>query len=168
MKKKKLLIGTLVGILLLGGLVAGGLVGHLGKKLNSLEDENATLKAVVTYYLNQTTTLEEDIVALEQELESLQAKYPPRAFESISELETWLLAQPNYPASVDALLWYKRGRELQLNAARDGFMISVTCIDVRESGLYNVWCTAVLEDGSIYWWDPETDNLYYFFDASHF
>ena len=102
-----------------------------------------------------------DKVALEAKLSKLTSKYPPRLFRDVSELKDWLATQPNPAPTLDAALWYKHGRELQMAAAKDGYIISVMCMDFDRDGLFTVGCLAVLQDGSLYAWDPETDRVFY-------
>ena len=102
------------------------------------------------------------------ELEYLQDRYPPKLFKDSSELETWLAGQPDPPKAVDAVLWYRHALDLQAAAVKDGYLISAVITDEDKDGLYLVWCSACLKDGSLYLWDPETDDLHYWLDYRHF
>ena len=105
---------------------------------------------------------------LQEELADIQEVYPPRYFSSGVELQNWL-AEDNISDrhSTDAVLWYANALELQERALRDGYIINAYIWDNLD-GTYTVFCDAVTEDNSLYWWDPETDDIYYELDVKHF
>ena len=107
--------------------------------------------------------------AVNEELAEIKEFFPPRYFPSAVELQNWL-AEDNISdrTSADAVLWYANARELQKRALEDGYIINAYIFESETPGYYNVYCDAVTEDDSLYWWDPETDDIYYELDVKHF
>ena len=106
---------------------------------------------------------------VEAELAQIKEVYPAKNFRDGDALEAWLQKELNPPTTTDAIRWYAHGLQLQERALEDGYIISVILLDREGKGLlYEVFCYAVLEDGSLYWWDPETDDIYYWLDVKHF
>ena len=106
--------------------------------------------------------------AVKQELAEIKEVYPPRYFSSGTELQSWL-AEDNISdrSSADAVVWYANAQELQKRALEDGYIINAFMWDNLD-GTYSIYCDAVTEDDSLYWWDPETDDIYYELDVKHF
>jgi len=53
--------------------------------------------------------------------------------------------------------WYSKALEIQGDALNDGYVISADYDYNAETGLYTVYCVAII-DGDIWYWDPETDE----------
>jgi len=134
---------------------------------SSLKSEYESLQDNYTSLESAHQSLQTDRATLQERLDALESKYPPRLFKDASELEAWLANQPNYPESADAVLWFNHARDLQKAAAEDGYIISADIWD-HGNGEYTVWCSAVLQDHSYYWWNPETDEIYFAMDVRHF
>ena len=86
------------------------------------------------------------------------------------ELQLWL-NQDNISDrnSSDAVLWYASALELQKRAIKDGYIINAYIFqDADNPEYFTVYCDAVTEDNSLYWWDPETDEVYYEMNIKHF
>jgi len=101
--------------------------------------------------------------AIKEEVAQIEGAYPPRYFSSATELRDWL-AQDDISdrASVDAVLVYESALELQRRALRDGYIINANITTVGMTPTtYNIYCTAVTEDNSLYHWNAETDNISY-------
>lgn len=93
-----------------------------------------------------------------------------RYFKDGTELQLWL-DQDNISDrnSSDAVIWYASALELQKRAIKDGYIINAYIFeDTENSGYFTVYCDAVTEDNSLYWWDPETDEVYYEMNIKHF
>lgn len=112
--------------------------------------------------------LQNENLELTEQLTDLNEIYPPRRFTDVVELETWLQKTPNSPESVDAILWFQHALEIQKLAAGDGFIISAYLEGPDEEGYYSVYCEAILQDHSLYIWDPDTDDIYYWGDVRDF
>lgn len=84
----------------------------------------------------------------------------PENFASVSELEDWLAANTisEEPISTYADTWYRKAIRLQQDALADGYIISADYDYDSDAELYSVWCVAVI-NGSIFYWDPETDEV---------
>jgi len=140
----------------------------LQEDYTALESELQSTNQELSELREENSNLQNEITLLENNLTSLENKYPPRLFKDVSELEDWLVKQPNPPASQDAIMLFKHARDLQSAAAKDGYIISADFEGPDEEGLYYVWCSAVLEDYSYYYWDPDTDNISFLMDVRYF
>ena len=119
--------------------------------------------------------LEEELTDLRAEINTKQARidelgtmYPPRNFGDVNELRNWLASQPDPPEARDPVEWLSHGCELQHKALEDGYIINVECTLSEDTMYYTILCTAILEDDSYYYWDPDNDNIQYWMDASYF
>jgi hypothetical protein len=85
----------------------------------------------------------------------------PGYFTSLSALNEWLLGNDvsGKPATAYAEDWYGRGLEVQEDAFKDGYIISVDYDYNEEDDSYVVWCTTVI-NGRVFFWDPEDDQVY--------
>ena len=92
---------------------------------------------------------------------------PLELFTCAEELEEWIAKQPNMRHTSDAILWFSNARQMQEDAMADGYLIQAE-IWTDDYELYSVCCTALLEDGSLYWWCPEDRELHYILDTRHF
>ncbi|MHA1874014.1 MAG: hypothetical protein ACTSVB_07860 [Candidatus Heimdallarchaeaceae archaeon] len=93
-----------------------------------------------------------------------------RYFKDGVELQLWL-DQDNISDrnSSDAVIWYASALELQKRAIKDGYIINAYIFEDTENPEYfTVYCDAVTEDNSLYWWDPETDEVYYEMNIKYF
>ena len=95
------------------------------------------------------------------ELEALQAKCPPSDFSSLTELETWLLANniSNEAPTTYADGWLRKALRLQQDALEDGYLISIDYDWVPGTDTCSVYCTTVI-NGRLFYWDPETDEVF--------
>ncbi len=96
--------------------------------------------------------------AVRDQLEQLQAVFPPRDFSSITELEEWLADNDvsEEPPTEFAGDWYRRALKVQEDALRDGYIVSADYDWVEDKVV--VWCTTVIR-GRVFFWDPETDDV---------
>ena len=135
--------------------------------LASVQGQLSNVQSQLSNTQGELAGVQSELSDVSAELAVMQGKYPPRRFNSNLELESWLDDQPNPPSSADAVLWLRHALDMQQAAADDGFLISAD--QWTDDGVYyQVWCSAVLEDGSYYWWDPDTDDIYYSLDVNHF
>ncbi len=108
------------------------------------------------------TVLIEENTTLKAELAQIERVYPPRHFNSTSELQNWLRNNdvsehsPTRPSGVHA--WYLNALEIQEDAARDGYIVSASISPSEQEGLYVVFCSAIA-GGSLWWWYPEDDEI---------
>ena len=100
------------------------------------------------------------VTSLQSELSAIKQICPPRDFSSRSELQEWLLENgvSERPLASDADSWFAKALELQEDAARDGYIISVDYEGPDEEDLYMIFCTTVI-NGDLWIWDPETDEI---------
>ena len=84
-----------------------------------------------------------------------------RDFSSLTELEEWLQANDvsERPIAEYASEWYRKALEIQEDALRDGYIVSANYYYDSYTNTYAVYCVTII-DGDIWYWDPETDELY--------
>jgi outer membrane murein-binding lipoprotein Lpp len=126
----------------------------------NVETQLAAAQSDLTSLQADYNALNADYQAASDELTDLNAVYPPKEFASRTALEDWLLANDvsEKPTTATYAAWYGRALEVQADALADGYIVSVD-YDVLSNG-YDVWCTTAI-NGDIYFWDPETDDVYH-------
>ncbi len=142
-----LVISTLAVVLLVG-------CGVPQADYDELNTEYTTLQADY----DQLNTEHE---AVENELTEIKEVYPPEDFPSLSELKDWLLENDvsEKPDTTYADDWYGRALEVQEDALKDGYIVSVDYDYDAEDDSYFVWCTTII-NGRIFYWDPEIDDVF--------
>lgn len=176
---KRLLIGSVVLSLALVLLVG---CGASQSEYETLQAENASLadeKTSLEVELGQANSdltkaeadydtlktgydgLNDDYDSVAAELAEIKEVYPPRDFSSLSELRDWLLENDVSEKPVTTYIedWYGRALEIQEDALKDGYIISVDYDYYGEDDSYDVWCTTII-DGYIWYWDPEIDEVF--------
>jgi hypothetical protein len=129
-------IWFLVSLMLLMSLLVAG-CGVSQEKYDELLQENTNLR---------------------EELNNLKEVYPLHDFSSLNELQEWL-AENDVSEREDVTVaerWISKALEIQEDAARDGYLVSMD-YDEDEDGMVSVFCITII-DGNIWWWDPETDE----------
>lgn len=103
--------------------------------------------------------------ALADELAEIKEVYPAQDFSSLSELNDWLLENDvsKKPDTTYAEDWYGRALEVQEDALKDGYIVSVDYDYDAEDDSYSVWCTTII-NGRIFYWDPELDDVFEDYD----
>jgi len=140
-----------------------GLKAELQTVQSDLTNLQADYEAINVDY----DTLNADYEAVNQELAAIKEVYPPRDFSSFRELQDWLLENDvsERPASTFAEDMYSKALEIQEDALNDGYIVSAWIEYYYETQEFVIICTAVVE-GYVWAWDPETDELINFSDAS--
>jgi chaperonin cofactor prefoldin len=147
----------------------------------TLGNENTSLKAELQTVQSDLTnlqadyeainvdydTLNADYEAIDEELAEIKEVYPPRDFPSMRELEDWLRANDvsDEPPATFAEGVYSKALRIQEDALNDGYIVSAWIDYYPETQEFYINCTAVA-DGYVWMWDPETDELINFSDAS--
>lgn len=110
---------------------------------------------------SNSDALQAELDAVNQELAEIKEVYPPRDFSSLNELRDWLEANDvsEKPITPNAEDWYGRALEVQEDALKDGYIVSVDYDYDEETDDYSIWCVTVI-DGDIWAWDPETDEAF--------
>ena len=175
MNKYKLSVAIGVTVMLLvltalPGCVSTAEYEAITEQVATLEDQAAVLEDQIATLEEEKASLEADNAELQADLDALNQVYPPRYFSSATELQDWLAEDDiSQRSSADAVVWYANGLKLQRRALEDGYIINAYILESPDNpGYYNVYCDAVMEDDSLYWWDPETDDIYYWLDVKHF
>ena len=167
---KWLLIGSVVSLAI---VPLAGCMGIPQSEYEALQAENAALidentglkaqfqtaQADLTNKQADYEALNADYEAVSQELTEIKGVYPPKDFSSLSELQDWLIANDvsERPLTEYAEGWYSKALEIQEDALKDGYIVSVDYDYYEEEDLYDVWCITII-DGDIWYWDPETDE----------
>ena len=166
-----LLTGLMIlclAMVLLAGCVPKSEYEALQAEHATLMQENTSLKGKLAEAQSDLTNAQADYEAASKELAEIKQVYPLKYFPDANALAKWLSTQPEYPEASDTILWYQHALELQKAAARDGYIISAFLLDRAASGKYEVFCYAVLEDNSLYWWDPDVAEIRYWLDVNSF
>jgi hypothetical protein len=118
------------------------------------------LLAQKTALESEKQTLQNQYDAANAELTSIKKVYPPRDFNSKTDLENWL-AQNTVSEESDidnAENWIGKVLAIQEDALLDGYIINIDYDYSSTNETYTVYCTTVI-DGFIWFWDPETDDI---------
>ena len=169
------LIGVIISVLaivLLAGCVSKSEYEALQTEFAALTQENASLKGENTSLKTELAGTQSDLTNVQAEHDALQAKhdelnanyeaaskelaeikevYPPRDFSSLKELQDWLLANEvsERPAATTAENWYSKALEIQEDALKDGYIVSVDVDPGEKAGEWYVACVTVI-DGDLW------------------
>lgn len=137
-------------------------------QLMNTRTELTNVRAELASTKIELTNTKAKLVSTQAELAAIEELFPPRYFEDVTELDLWINSQPKPNSeSSDAVQWLDRALGQQKVALNDGYIINVELWDTG-SGYYYVDCTAMLQDGSYYFWDPDTNEIGYMLDYRHF
>ena len=127
----------------------------------SLVAENTSVKGQLEEVQSDLTSVQADYEAANQELTEIKEVYPPRDFSSLRELQDWLLANDVSKRPITAIAedWYGRALEVQEDALKDGYLVSVDYDYDEGIDSYFIYCITII-NGRIFYWDPETDDVY--------
>jgi len=130
----------------------------------ALEQQNSGLSSQLQQVQSDLSQLQSDYDDVSQELEDIQRVFPPRDFSSVTELENWLLTNDvsETPFATTYEEWYAKALQIQEDALKDGYIISVDFdYDIEQDAIL-VYCVTIV-DGNIWYWDPETDEIFQYF-----
>ncbi len=163
-------IGGLVVLLVL--LVISWIqTNSLHNDIEDLEAENSSLTNQVSSVQGQLsqaqanlTQKETELTEKETELAAIHEIFPPKEFASSTELQQWLNGNTvsNQPPATSYEGWYGKALQLQQDALNDGFILSAD-LDIYqyEDGTYEFYVYSVaIIDGFMWYWDPETDEIF--------
>ena len=127
--------------------------------LASVESDLASVESDLASVQADYDELNANYMATKNELAEIKEVYPPKDFSSLSELQDWLLTNDvsERPVTEFAEGWYGRALEIQEDALKDGYMISVNLDYGETEDLFYIACVTII-DGDIWWWNPETDE----------
>lgn len=127
--------------------------------LETAKADLETAKANLETANSKISTLQADLSTQKKNLAEIQKVYPPRDFSSKQELMVWLVSNDvSERAEVTtAENLYSKALEIQENALRDGYIVSVDLDSGEEPGVWYISCVTVI-DGDIWAWNPETDD----------
>ncbi len=160
------LAGLVVLLVLL--LVSRSQYSDLQADLDAAETQNSNLSSQLSQAQSDKSLLQADYDELNadydevsQELADIQEVYPPRDFSSAQELRDWLLANDisEKPITTTSEDWYGRALEVQADALKDGYIVSVDFDYDSETDTIYVYCVTVI-NSYIWFWDPETDESF--------
>jgi len=141
----------------------------VAQELADAESQIADLEDQLASTQGEVIDLQDELDTLTAELDDLASVYPLKRFPSGEALQTWLWRDDisERGESSDAVVWLARALEQQRRAADDGYLISVEMTS-HDEVYYTVLCTAITQDDGFWWWDPETDEAFYWLDIRHF
>jgi len=127
----------------------------------ALELQNSGLSAQLQQVQSDLSQLQSDYDDVSQELGDIQRVFPPRDFSSVTELENWLLTNDvsEMPFATSYEEWYTKALQIQEDALRDGYIVSVDYDYYHETDTFGVWCVTII-NGDIWYWDPEFDEVF--------
>ena len=130
-------------------------------ELSDVQSDLSTANTTINDLESQITNLEQENNTLQDSLDEIGEVFPARYFSSLDELLDWLQGNnlSERPPSVYADDWYSNGLLLQEDALNDGYIISVDYDYFPDEEAYIVSCVTII-NGYIYWWDPETDDVF--------
>jgi len=163
------LIGLLVLVIVLVlMLVARSDYEALQADYDALQQQNSSLSSQLQQAQSDLTSLRADYdelnadyEAVSRELADIRAVYPPRDFSSFNGLQNWLLSNgvSEQPFVTTYGEWYAKALQIQEDALKDGYVISVDYDYDPETDSFLIWCVTII-NGYIWFWDPETDEPY--------
>ena len=128
-------------------------------ELADAESQISSLRSAANKAKSDLAAVQGDYEAASTELADIKELYPPRDFSSLRELEDWLaendVSERSASQYVETL--YGKALQIQEDALKDGYIISVNVYYDESDGLYYVSCVAVI-DGELWVWSPETDE----------
>ena len=127
----------------------------------SLQTEHTALQAQKNTLETEKQALQANYDTVNSELADIKKVYPPRDFNSRTELENWLAQNTvsEEPDVDNAEDWIGKALDIQEDALLDGYIINLDYDYDSTDDTYYVFCTTVI-DGFIWYWDPETDDVY--------
>jgi len=137
--------------------------GELKVTIKDLESAVAVAQANSDDLKSDMADLEDNLYTVERELAELKDVYPAKLFASKSELRDWLLADDISERETDnPIEVYQNALELQERALRDGYIINAEIIlSGTTTTYYTIYCTALTQENSLYWWMPSNDYVEY-------
>jgi len=132
---------------------------ELDMEHQALQGVKATLESEKESLQDKYNQLNTQLSDTKADLAEIKDVYPPRDFSALIELQDWLLGNDVSEKPVTTFLegWYSRALEIQEDALKDGYVISVDYDGPDEEGGYSVFCVTII-NGYIWYWDPETDE----------
>jgi len=127
--------------------------------LSSVQADLKSAQADLANAQSKYDKLNADYEATKKELAEIKELYPPRDFSSLKELQDWLVANDvsERPAATTAEGLYSKALEIQEDALRDGYIVSVDLDAGEEAGVWYIACVTII-NGDIWAWGPETDE----------
>jgi len=149
---------VLIGVVILCLAIVPLLGGCVAKsKYEALQADYQALQA-------DYDALNADYQAASSELADIKAVYPPRDFESYSELSEWANKHIK-PERSTADKWYGEALKVQEEALTDGYIVSANISDITDystgwTGRTFLVCNTAVAGGTLYWWDPSIGELW--------
>jgi len=127
--------------------------------LQAAKSRASSAESAASKAKSELAAVQGDYEAASTELAEIKEVYPPRDFSSMKELQEWLaendVSERSHAEYVETM--YGKALQIQEDALKDGYIISVD-VDYDESKrVYYTSCVAVI-DGELWVWHPETDE----------
>lgn len=128
-------------------------------ELAASQSRASDLKSSLEESMADLEVTEAELEAAREELAKIKKVYPPRDFSSSTELRDWLAANDvsESPPSTIAETLYAKALQIQEDALKDGFIISVDLDPGKQKDEWYITCVAVV-DGDLWAWGPESDE----------
>jgi len=134
--------------------------------LEKVQQELLSVKAELTASQSRNSDLmasqeeaEVELEALKGELDKIRELWPPQYFSSSTELRDWLVENvvSEFSPTTVAETLYMKGLQIQEDALKDGYIISVDLDPGKQKDEWYITCVAVI-DGDLWAWGPESDE----------
>ena len=153
-------------VLLVLLLVSKSQYSDLQADLDAAQEQNTSLSTQVQQLQSDKNQLQADYDELNadyddasQQLADIQEVYPPGDFASPTELQAWLNSNTVsiLPPPTTYEDWYGRALQVQEDALKDGYIVSVDIDYYPDEDAFEIVCVTVI-GGYLWVWYPETDE----------
>lgn len=129
------------------------------RELLSVKTELAASQSKVSNLTSSLDRSKADLDAAKEKLVKLEEVYPPRDFSSSTELRDWLAANGVSESQTTTIAesLYTKALQIQEDALRDGYIISVDLDPGKEQNEWYITCVTII-DGDLWAWGPESDE----------
>ena len=139
------------------------------KELASSQSEVESLESELSDVNSKLSSANSRLLTANSELSTIKEVYPPRDFDSISELNDWLVNNDvsERELATYAETWYMRALEIQEDALKDGYIVSAFINYDIPSDTFVIMCGTII-NGDIWVWDPDYDEPLNYSEAAQF
>jgi len=160
---------VILTVALVGGSGLGSDYEALQADYDALQQQSSGLSSQLQQVQSDLTSLQSDYDELNadyeqvsQQLADIEGVGPARHFSSLGELQNWLLLNDvsGQPWATTYEGWYGKELQIQEDAARDGFLVSVQYHFCDERQVIEYIACVAVAGGYLYMWDPQSDQVF--------